>query len=88
MWPHDKIDQNIGQFLGNWMAKIKEYAVNNGITLDPSAKPEVTCFELEPFKTLFNSVNQYYANYQGSIFTEEDAGRDDDCIAFKLEDLL
>jgi len=88
LWPHDKIDQNIGQFLGNWMEKIKEYASNNGITLGPSAKPEVTCFELEPFKTLFNSVNQYYANYQGSIFTEEDAGRDDDCLAFKLEDLL
>jgi hypothetical protein len=88
LWPHDKIDQNIGQFLGNWISKIKEEAFNNGITLDPSAKPEVTCFELEPFKTLFNSVNQYYANYQGSIFTEEDAGRDDDCISFKLEDLL
>ena len=88
LWPHDKIDQNIGQFLKNWMDKIKEEASNNGITLDPSAKPEVTCFELEPFKTLFNSVNQYYANYEGSIFTEEDAGRDDDCIAFKLEDLL
>ena len=88
LWPHDKIDQNIGQFLGNWMAKIKEYAANNGISLDSSVKPEVTCFELEPFKTLFNSVNQYYANYQGSIFTEEDSGRDNDCIAFKLEDLL
>ncbi len=88
LWPHDKIDQNIGQFLGNWMSKIKDYASSNGITLDPNAKPEVTCFELEPFKTLFNSVNQYYANYQGSIFTEEDSGRDIDCIAFKLEDLL
>ena len=88
LWPHDKIDQNIGQFLGNWMNKIRTYASDNGITLDTNSKPEVTCFELEPFKSLFNSVNQYYANYQGSIFTEEDPGRDEDCIAFKLEDLL
>lgn len=88
LWSHDRIDQNIGQFLGNWINEIREYASNNGITLDLSTKPEVTCFELDPFKSLFNSVNQYYANYQGSIFTEEDAGRDDDCISFKLEDLL
>ncbi len=88
LWPHDKIDQNIGQFLGNWMLKIKDYASSNGITLDVNSKPEVTCFELEPFKSLFNSVNQYYANYQGSIFTDEDAGVDEDCIAFKLEELL
>lgn len=88
LWPHDKIDQNIGQFLGEWMKKIEKYAKDNGITIDSNAKPEVTCFELEPFKSLFNSVNQYYANFQGSIFTEGDPGIDEDCIVFKLEDLL
>ena len=87
MWP-ERVDQNIGSFLGNWMNKIKEYAAKHKITLSNDSKPEVTFFELDPFKSLFNSVNQYYANFSGSIFTEEDAGRDDDCIAFKLEDLL
>jgi hypothetical protein len=87
LWP-ERVDQNIGSFLGNWLNKIKDYAAKNGIILNTDSKPEVTFFELDPFKSLFNSINQYYANFSGSIFTEEDAGKDDDCISFKLEDLL
>ena len=88
LWPNDLVDQNIGKFLSKWKEKIEEYAKNHAITLNKETKPEVTFFELEPFKSLFNSVNVYYANFAGSIFTEEDSNRDADCAEFKLEDLL
>jgi hypothetical protein len=88
LWPNDMVDQNLGQFLGNWKKKIEKYAIDNQITLSKDVKPEVTIFELEPFKTLFNSVNTYYANFEGLIFTDEDTSRDTDCIEFKIEDLL
>ncbi len=88
LWPHEKIDERIGGFLGSWKKKIQKYASDHNIALNPDTKPEVSFFELEPFKSLFNSVNQYYANYQGSIFTEEDSSVDENCIPFKLEELL
>jgi hypothetical protein len=87
-WPNDKVDQNLGQFLGTWKNKIKKYADDNKITLNGDAKPEVTLFQLEPFKSLFNSTNTYYANFEGLIFTDEDTGRDSGCIEFKIEELL
>jgi hypothetical protein len=87
-WPNDKVDQNLGQFLGTWKAKIKKYADDHNISLNNEAKPEVTLFDLDPFKSLFNSVNTYYANIEGVIFSDDDPGRDADSIEFKVEDLL
>jgi hypothetical protein len=88
LWPNDLVDQNIGKFLSKWTENIETYAKNHSIILNKETKPEVTCFEFEPFKSLFNSVNVYYANFAGSIFTEEDTNREADCVEFKLEDLL
>jgi hypothetical protein len=87
-WPNDMVDQNLGQFLGTWKSKIKKYADDHNIPLNGDSKPEVTLFDLDPFKSLFNSVNTYYANFEGVIFTDEDPGRDADSVEFKVEDLL
>jgi hypothetical protein len=79
--------ERVSDVINSWQKEIFEHAEKNNIELLPSAKPEVTFFELDPFKSLFNAINAYYANFQGSIFTEDDT-RDSECIEFKLEELL
>jgi|GEM_PF-1089751 len=86
LWP-ERVDQNIGQFLGTWASKIKEYANKHNIAID-AAKPEVSFFELNPFKTLFNVENVYYADIDSNIFSSDDSNVSADWLQFKLEDLL
>jgi hypothetical protein len=88
LWSSDRVDQNIGQFLGTWLNQIKEYAVEHNISLTTDVKPEVTLFDLEPFKSLFNSVNVYYANFQGEVFTDEAHYIDPSWTPFRIEELL
>jgi hypothetical protein len=88
LWSNERVDQNIGAFLGTWMNRIKEYAQRHNVTLSTDVKPEVTLFELEPFKSLFNSVNVYYANFQGEIFTDEYHNIDPSWTPFRIEELL
>jgi len=87
LWPDSLVDEKLVQVLTKWQEKIDEHFVKYKIEKIKSAKPEVTFFQLDPFKSLFNAVNAYYANFQGSIFTDDDS-RDSECIEFKLEDLL
>ena len=87
LWPDSLIDEKLTQVLTKWQEKIDEHFTKNNIEKIETAKPEVTFFELDPFKSLFNAINAYYANFEGSIFTEDD-NRDSNCIEFKLEELL
>jgi hypothetical protein len=87
LWPDVLVDEKLTQILTKWQEEIDKHFAKNNIEKIETAKPEVTFFELDPFKSLFNAVNAYYANFQGSIFSEEDP-RDSDCIEFKVEELL
>jgi len=88
LWPVQDVDEKLVQFLGDWIKEMDKYFIDYNIPKTPSAKPEVTLFEQEPFKSLFNSSNIYYANFAGSLFSEEDPGRDEECAEFRLEELM
>jgi len=90
LYLHPNIKEMLYQAFGDdkgWLKEIKQYANEHKIELDKNKKPEVSIFKLEPFKSVFNAVNAYYANFEGIIFTEDDT-RPSECIEFKLEDLL
>jgi hypothetical protein len=84
-WPDSGVGEKLTQVLSRWQEKFEPHLEKIGKI--ESARPEVSFFELEPFKSLFNSVNAYYADFQGSIFSDDDS-RNSDCIEFKIKDLL
>ena len=84
----DSIDQSIGKLLGIWVAEMRTYAKENSITINEEVSPSVDFFKLEPFKSLFNVSNSFYADFEGSIFKDSDIVAGTDYTEFKVADLL
>jgi len=86
----DSLDQSIGKLLGLWVVEMKAYAVENNITINEEVSPSVDFFKLEPFRSLFNVSNAFYADLSGMIYKESDidASQVQEYTEFKVADLL
>jgi hypothetical protein len=63
------ISEKIALRLQEWMDTMEKYASSKSWALK-ELPPEVTCFEQEPFKSIFNAENVLYANFEGRIFSD------------------
>ena len=84
----DSIDQSIGKLLGIWLDEMKSYATENNISINEEVSPSVDFFKLDPFKSLFNVSNAFYADFEGNIFKDSDIIVSPDYTEFKVADLL
>lgn len=84
----ENIDQSIGKLLSSWIDDMKTYAVENNIVINEEVSPSVDFFELDPFKSLFNVSNSFYADIHGLIYKDSDITVGEDYTEFKVSDLL